>query len=141
MRLVRPAPDGGPPRTTLQIGAEMTAVPVLAILSAAVLLGLYLGLLYLRGERKPVLIGAHFLLGAGGLEALVMLLHGTPDGAAPRTGSLGTTAALFFVISIISGVSAALLRRSRVIANTVLAAHAGVGAIGFMLLLYWVSSP
>jgi hypothetical protein len=125
----------------MQIGAAMTAVPVLVILSGAVLLGLYLGLLYLRGERKPVLIGVHFLLGVGGLEALVMLMHGTPGGDEPPAGSLGMVAALFFVVSVISGVSAALLRRSRVIANTALATHAGVGAIGFMLLLYWVSSP
>lgn len=119
----------------------MTAVPVLVILSATVLLGLYLGLLYLRGERKPVLIGVHFLLGIGGLETLVMLLHGTPDGAAAPEGSLGKTAAVLFVVSVISGVSAAMLRRSRLIANTVLATHVGVGAVGFMLLLYWVASP
>ena len=48
---------------------------------------------------------------------------------------------LFFVVSLTSGISVALLRRSRVIANTALVTHAGVGAIGFMLLLYWVSSP
>jgi hypothetical protein len=44
-------------------------------------------------------------------------------------------------VSVISGVGAALLRHSRLIANTVLATHVGVGAVGFMLLLYWVSSP
>ena len=98
----------------MQIGAAMTAVPVLVILSAAVLLGLYLGLLYLRGERKPVLIGVHFLLGVGGLEALVMLMHGTPGGDEAPAGYEAAAAS---------------------------AAHAGVGAIGFMLLLYWVSSP
>ena len=119
----------------------MNAVPVLVILTAAVLLGLYLLLLYLRGDRRPVLIGFHLLLGLGGLETLVMLLHGTPDGAAAPEGTLGQTAAVFLVVAVITGLSAALLRRSRLMANLVLAAHAGTASIGFLLVLYWVSSP
>ena len=119
----------------------MTAIPVLVILTAAVLLGLYLGLLYLRGDRKPALIGFHLLLGVGGLEALVMLLHGTPDGSTtPDDGSLGMTAAAFFAAALISGLTAALLRRSPVTANVILATHAGAGTIGFVLFLAWMSS-
>ena len=63
----------------------MTTVPVLVILSAASALGLYLLLLFLRGERRQGLIALHLLLGFGGLETLVMLLHGTPT-ARPRRG-------------------------------------------------------
>jgi hypothetical protein len=119
----------------------MNAVPVLVLLGAAVVLGLYLLLLYLRGHRKPVLIGFHLLLGLGGLETLVMLLHGTPDGAAAPEGTLGQTAAVFLIVAVVAGLSAALLRRSRVFANVMLAAHAGVASVGFLMVLYWVSSP
>jgi hypothetical protein len=119
----------------------MNTVPVLVILGAAVALGLYLLLLYLRGRRKPVLIGFHLLLGLGGLETLVMLLHGTPDGAAAPKGALGQTAAVFLFVAAIAGLSAALLRRFRLVANFALMVHAGVASVGFLLVLYWVSGP
>lgn len=119
----------------------MNPVPVLVILTANVLLGLYLGLLYLRGDRKPVLIGIHLLLGLGGIETLAMLLHGTPDSTEAPDGNSGQAAALCFVAAVLLGLSAALLRRSRRFANAVLASHAGLATIGLMLLLYFVSTP
>ncbi|NVN86141.1 MAG: hypothetical protein HXX15_08615 [Rhodopseudomonas sp.] len=119
----------------------MTAIPVLVILSAATAIGLYLGLLYLRGERKPGLIAFHLLLGFGGLETLVMLLHGTPNGAAgATTGTFGYTAAGLFGVSAFSGFVAALARRSPVAANVVLGTHVTVGLAGFALFLAWVST-
>jgi hypothetical protein len=118
----------------------MTALPVLVILSAASALGLYLGLLYLRGERKQGLVALHMLLGFGGLETLVMLLHGTPDGASP-TGSIsfGKIAAGLFAVSAFSGFIAALARRSPVAANVLLGTHVTVGLAGFALVLAWIS--
>ncbi|MCK7475924.1 MAG: hypothetical protein MZV49_25970 [Rhodopseudomonas palustris] len=58
--------------------SNMTVLPVLGMLTASLLLGLYLVLAFLRRERKPVLIGFHLLLGMGGLELLIMLMRGTP---------------------------------------------------------------
>ncbi|MCP9626666.1 hypothetical protein NML43_06160 [Rhodopseudomonas palustris] len=118
----------------------MTATPVLVILSAATALGLYLGLLYLRGERKQGLVALHLLLGFGGLETLVMLLHGTPDGAtAAGSLSFGKVAAGLFAVSAFSGFIAALARRSPVAANVLLGTHVTVGLAGFVLVLAWVT--
>jgi hypothetical protein len=112
----------------------------LVILAAASALGLYLGLLYLRGERRQGLVALHLLLGFGGLETLVMLLHGTPDGAA-SSGSLsfGKVAAGLFAVSAFSGFVAALARKSPIAANVVLGTHVTVGLAGFALFLAWVS--
>jgi hypothetical protein len=118
----------------------MTATPVLILVSAAVLLGLYLGLLFLRGERRQGLIALHLLLGFGGLESFIMLLHGTPDGAAAQPGSYGMVAAALFGGAGFIGFTAPLLRRSPIAANMMLAAHVGVGALGFALFLAWVAS-
>ncbi|AVT76563.1 hypothetical protein RPPS3_25000 [Rhodopseudomonas palustris] len=118
----------------------MTTAPVLVILGAATALGLYLGLLYLRGDRKQGLVALHMLLGFGGLETLVMLLHGTPDGAATTDSvSFGKIAAGLFAVSAFSGFIAALARRSPVGANVLLGTHVTVGLAGFALLLAWVS--
>ncbi|ABD07672.1 conserved hypothetical protein [Rhodopseudomonas palustris HaA2] len=118
----------------------MTATPVLVILSAATALGLYLLLLFMRGERRQGLVALHLLLGFGGLETLVMLLHGTPDGAAPMGGiSFGKIAAGLFAVSAFSGFIAALARRSPVAANVLLGTHVTVGLAGFALVLAWVS--
>jgi hypothetical protein len=118
----------------------MSATPVLVILSAASAIGLYLGLLYLRGERKQGLVALHLLLGFGGLETLVMLLHGTPDGATSSGNiSFGKLAAGLFAVSAFSGFIAALARKSPVAANVVLATHVSVGLAGFALFLAWVS--
>jgi len=118
----------------------MTATPVLVILSAATALGLYLGLLFLRGERKQGLVALHLLLGFGGLETLVMLLHGTPDGASlSGSVSFGKIAAGLFAVSAFSGFIAALARRSPVAANVLLGTHVTVGLAGFALVLAWIS--
>jgi hypothetical protein len=122
------------------MGDAMSAVPVVVILSAASALGLYLLLLFLRGVRKPGLIALHLLLGFGGLETLVMLLHGSPDGTGPSSDvSFGKIAAGLFAVSAFSGFIAALARRSPVAANVVLGTHVTVGLAGFALFLAWVS--
>ena len=50
----------------------MSTLPVAILLGATVGMGVILATLYWRGRRKPVLIGVHFLLAAGSLEALAM---------------------------------------------------------------------
>jgi len=111
-----------------------------ALLTAAVGLGLYLGLLYLRRVRKPVVVGAHLLLGAAGLETTVVMLRGAPDGVT-LAGSYGGAAAALLALTLVSGFSAPLLGKgSRRTANILLATHAGIGVTAFVLFLVWLSS-
>jgi hypothetical protein len=111
-------------------------------LTGAVLLGTYLGLQYLRGNvRKPGLIAAHLLLGAAGLELTAMLLRGTPSGDVTPAGRFGTVAAGLLAVAMGSGFAAPLLGpRSRQTANLILGTHAGLGALGFVLFLFWVAN-
>ncbi len=119
----------------------MTVLPVLGMLTASLLLGLYLVLAFLRRERKPVLIGFHLLLGMGGLELLIMLMRGTPAGAAENTGQLGIAAAALFGIAMFTGLTGAMIaRRSAMSANIVVATHSSLGAAGFILFLLWLAN-
>jgi len=116
------------------------AIPVVVLFGAAVCLGLILGLQYLRGVRsKPVMIGMHLLLGAGGLEVMVMTLSGAPDGTVMWTGTLGRTAAGFLAAALFIGLLTPMVgRRSRQTMNVALATHATIASVGFVLLLAWV---
>jgi hypothetical protein len=112
-------------------------LPSFILLSAAVALGVVLGLQYLRGERSsPLVMGAHLLLGAGGLETIAMLLRGTPDGTVAEAGSLGRLAAM----CLLGGMASGLLigRRSVQTMNVALITHIGVAAAGFLLFLGWM---
>jgi len=111
-----------------------------ALLTSGVGLGLYLGLLYLRRVRRPVLVGAHLLLGAAGIETMVVLLRGTRDGVV-TTGSFGIVVVVLLAAALVSGLSAPLLgKRSRQRMNILLATHAGVGLSGFVFFLAWLWS-
>ena len=119
----------------------MTVLPVVLLLAAAAGLGVYIGLLYLRGQRRAGLIGLHLLLGLGGLEGIVILLRGTPNGNAAAGGSLGNTAAAVLVIAAFAGfISPVIGRRSRKNGDVALVAHVGAGALGVLLFLVWVAS-
>jgi hypothetical protein len=116
--------------------------PILAaaLLTAAVGLGLYLGLLHLRRVRKPVVIGAHLLLGVAGLETTVVMLRGAPDGIT-FAGSFGVVAAALLALALVFGFSTPLLgKRSRRTANILLATHAGIGVTAFVMFLAWLAS-
>jgi hypothetical protein len=120
----------------------MIALPPLLLVSATVALGIFMGIQYLRGRRnKPILIGAHFLLGAGGLETMVILMRGTPDGEVAASGSYGTMAAGFLALALLSGVITPLVGRSSPASiGLLLATHASVAAAGFVLVVAWVSN-
>jgi hypothetical protein len=129
-------------RSTRRKGNAMQVMPAIVLLSASVLLGLFLGLQYLRRVRsKPTLIGVHLILGAAGLEATAVLLRGTPDGTVMPAGSLGNAAALLLATAMISGLASPMIgrRSSRAVGTTALAAHAGVAAGGFVLFLAWIT--
>lgn len=121
----------------------MRAIPVLMLMLSQVGLGLAMGRLWLRGERRgPWLIGLHLLLGISGLEALAMLQRGTPDGDSIAPGGLGTLAMLLVAAALLLGLSSAILRpRARRPAELLLAAHAGCGAAGVLALLVWLAAP
>jgi len=119
----------------------VTAIPPLLLLTAAVVLGLILGVQYLQRKRSPpALIGFHLLLGAGGLEVLAMLLHGTPDRRILPAGGLVTIAAGLVFAAMVSGLLAPMIgRQSRRTMNVALVIHVGVAVAGFVLLLVWMA--
>jgi len=119
----------------------MKALPVVILLGAAVCLGVIMGLEYLRGVRsRPAMIGIHLLLGAGGLEVLVMLLNRTPDGEVMPAGPLATAAAALVALALFVGLLAPMIgRRSRRTMNVALATHASIASTGFLVLLVWVA--
>jgi uncharacterized membrane protein len=120
----------------------MVTLPSLLLVTGAVLLGIYLGIFYLRGVRpKRLLLGAHVLMGIGGVEQLALLIHGTPSGAMAADSLLKATAGLF-ALAIFSGLTAPLLAQStgRKNGEFMLATHAGVGIAGFVVFLVWISN-
>ena len=118
----------------------MKALPVIVLLGAAALLGIYLGYQYLRRTRsRPVLIGLHLLLGAGGLEVLAVVLRGAPDGTSVVAGRLGNAGAGLVALALFSGLLAPMIgRRSRETMNVALATHVGVALVGCALVLVWI---
>jgi hypothetical protein len=115
------------------------AIPAVILLSGAVVLGVLLGIEYLRRVRsKPMVIGVHLLLGAGGLEVIAMLLRGTPDGGVMPAGAIGQAAAGLLAFAMCSGLVAPLIgRRSRATMNVALVTHVTASAAGFVLCLWW----
>jgi len=120
----------------------MIALPSLFLMSGAVAIGIYLGILYLRRVRpRRLLLGGHILMGMGGLEQVALLIHGSPSGVMVKAGTYGTAAAGFFALAMLSGFTAPLFgQRSRQNGEFMLATHAFVGFVGFVLLLIWLSN-
>ncbi len=120
----------------------MIILPALLLVSFAVAVGVYLGLLYLRRVRPiKAWLGAHILVGMGGVEQVAILIHGAPSGVMLKAGSFGTAALGFFGLAMLSGFTAPLLgQRSRRNGEFMLATHALAGTAGFVLLLIWISN-
>ncbi len=122
-------------------GAHMPMFPFIVLPLAAMALGLVLGVLHLRGIRKPMLIGLHLLLGFGALELLVVMLKGTPNGDGLPAGDFGNVSAGFLALAGFIGLLTPILgRRSHLTANAMLLAHAGAGLAGVLLCMAWISS-
>lgn len=117
----------------------MTVVPVVFLLGMGVAIGAYMGYRYLRGERNSqTLAGVHLLLGAGGLELLVMLLRGAPSGETLPRHAMGSTVALIVAGALATGLFVPIIAKSRPgIIGGSLAVHAAIGTIGFGMLLFW----
>jgi hypothetical protein len=115
-------------------------LPVVFLLSASMALGLWMGWQFLRRSgSNPIHVGFHLILGVAGLEIVVMLLRGAPDGSVAAAGSLGKSAALVLATAVISGLATSVLARrwSRQESAWVLAIHALLGSAGFVLFLAW----
>jgi hypothetical protein len=117
----------------------MTMAPALVVLGATVLLGGWLGTQYLMGVRNTrALIALHLILGIAGLEVLMLLMRGAPDGRAAVIGSGGMIAALLLGVAMFSGFLVPILAPSR--PNTIgpmIAVHTTVAALGYGLLVIW----
>lgn len=121
----------------------MKSAAILILIGVTVALGIYLGWRVLRRERnKPVLGAVHLLLGAAGLESVVMLQHGAPDGTMLPAAFSGTTAALLLAFSLISGLVAAIVGSmwGRRPANVALCVHATLGVAGFAVVVAWLAN-
>jgi hypothetical protein len=110
------------------------------ILTAAVIAGAILASWHLRatdGAGRPPLFAAvaHGVAGAMGLFVLVVALQGPPRGVEAGAGSFGTTAAVLFGGSLLTGGSLLFLRPKGI----VMAIHAGIAISGYVLLLAWSS--
>jgi tryptophan-rich sensory protein len=113
----------------------MTKLPVALLLAGAVSMGLMLGVLYLRGMRKPGLVAVHVLLGLGALETMMV---------AVRSTSASTTAAMvaagFLAWSAFSGLIRPMVAdRSQRNGNGLLITHATAGLTGFVIFLVWAA--
>lgn len=106
----------------------MTLLPIVALLAAAVIIGLIMAPRALKGERnRPLLIAAHILLGAAALEPLAIAMHAT--GRIDAAGSLGTATFLLIGLALASGVIRALLvRQSPALRTPLLALHGSIAA-------------
>jgi hypothetical protein len=118
----------------------MHVLPAFALLGACVALGVLLLVQYFRRVRsKPVHVGVHLILGVAGLEGLVTLFRGTPDGTLMPAGTLGNAAGLLLLLAVMSGLASPMIARRwpRRVGSAALVTHAGVGAAGFVLFLAW----
>jgi len=117
------------------------AIAALALLTAAAGLGVWLGALYLRRERKPAVVGAHLLLGAAGLELTVVMLRGSPDGEVVAADTISVVAAALLAAAMATGFVAPLIgKHSRQSANVALVTHVLLGIAGYGAFAYWLLS-
>src|SRR5580658_4857821 len=113
----------------------------LTIMSAAVVVGIVLALLHLRGLPSHWMVGAlHGLAGIAALVALLLALRGPPRGALTGVASFGAIAAVLAAIALAVGLALAVLaRRSHSAVGLVIGMHATLAITAYVLLLAYVS--
>lgn len=112
------------------------------LLSAAVLAGSVLALLYLRGTAYPRPASGllHGALGLAGLAALFLALRGPPRGLDAGVGSFGAVAAVLAAAALVLGLSVlALLRYRPQVAALAVVLHAALAITAYVLLLAYVA--
>jgi hypothetical protein len=104
-----------------------------------VALGLANGSNFLKGFRRPILVGTHFLLGATTFELALLLLRGTPNSDAIRAGTYGPYAGAFVAAALVMGLVGGLMGgRKHPQTGVALAAHAAFGTAAFVVVIAWV---
>ena len=116
----------------------MTPLPMI-LLAAAASVGLYLGVLYLRGTAKPTVSVIHGCAGFFGLAGLVVVLRGNPYiSDDPHPSHLGTIAAAFLAWTLFAGLVGPLYREtSRRNRELFLLSHAATGLVGVVIAYMW----
>ena len=112
------------------------------LVSLAVVLGVVLALLHMRGGMRPHWVAGvtHGGLGAGGLLALVLSLRGPPRGALTGVGPFGTIAAVLGAMAIAAGLGVeAALRRNRALGGVAIAVHATLAITAYVILAAYVA--
>ncbi|MBK1658045.1 hypothetical protein [Paracraurococcus ruber] len=109
----------------------MTSLTI-ALLLAAVALGVLAGAHYLGRSRKPWVVTLHLAAGALGAWLFFLLLHGR-DGAPP-----GLVPGLLLGAAVLGGLLPRLIaRRARKPAEWLLVAHVFTGLAAFLTVLSW----
>jgi hypothetical protein len=117
----------------------MMAGMLVLVMLFTVALGLANGSNYLKGIRKPMVSGAHFLLGATAFELVFLLLRGTPNSDALRAGNYGLYAQVLVAVALVMGLAGGLMGgRKHPQTGVVLAVHAAFGGAAFLLVMAWV---
>jgi len=118
----------------------MSIIPFILLPLGTMALGfILLGLLW-RGNRKPVLVGLHILLGLGTLEMVVIMLKGWPIGEAIPAGEFGNISAGLLTLAAFFGLLTPVFgNRSRLKTNAMLLAHGSAGLAGVLLCIVWMS--
>lgn len=120
----------------------MPGTAAIAVLGTSAAIGGYLAWRYLRRQRsQPLLIGLHLILGAAGLEAMVMLRGELPAPVFERVAVLANATGLLLVLAVLSGLAIPMIAkgRPRIAGSTALLAHSLIGVLGFVLLCLWVA--
>lgn len=110
----------------------MTTTPATLLLAATLAAGVAAGLLYLQRVRKPWLVRAHLLLA---LAATALVAHQVLTAGAASSGAwpLGVLA-----VAVAGGWAAQRVARKAWPGSTpLLAGHAVLGVLGFLLFLAW----
>jgi len=120
----------------------MNGLPIIALLTVQVGIGLYMGMNYLRGTRnKPTFIGIHFLAGAVALEVMALVLRGAPNGDQAEGRSLLTAAAALVAAALLTGLAGAMLYKPMPkAARVALYSHAGIGLAAFAAIMLWIAT-
>jgi hypothetical protein len=133
----------GPRRARCFHDAPIMLNAAFFILAAAVLLGVLLAVLYLRGEGAVAapwpLAALHAGVALGGFVCLLFGLRGPARGAETGTASFGVMAALLIAAAaIMGGVLFMMHRPGRRLSGTLIGVHATLAIAGFVILAGYV---
>jgi hypothetical protein len=119
----------------------MTAIAVVAVLfSVTAMMGGWLAFQFWTGGKTFKGASAvHLIIGAAGLEGLVLLLRGAPDGTRAPIGELGPYAAFGLAIAFMTGLFIPLIAKPKPgAATSAIIAHASVATVGLGALFIWL---